>query len=141
MKMLAKLKAGELTALVWQHDVALVVEVQRLVPLLTLEELVPDFLHLHGGVQVFVEVNLVFVDLVLGVFLVTFQSELLLDVAGFVGESELVAVAREAGERLELIALEVVAGVLVEVEEESGLDSIRFDIIRGERVKHFRATE
>lgn len=55
----------DLTALVGQHDVALVVEVERLVPLLGLEELVTDFLHLQSRVEVLVEVNFVLVDLVL----------------------------------------------------------------------------
>lgn len=56
---------NKLTAFDGQHDVAFVVEVQCVAPFLALKELVSDLLHFNGTVLVFVEMNFIFIDLVL----------------------------------------------------------------------------
>lgn len=143
---LFRLQSDPLTALGREHNVALVVEIQSVVPLLALEEFVADFLHFESAILVLVEVNLVLVHLKLRISLMTFQSQLLVDVCHSIGELKALLVVGEADERLNLITLKVVASVLVEVQEESALRAVHFESmekffkIRREQVKTFDTT-
>lgn len=124
-----------------QHEVAFVVKVQRLVPLFRLKELVPNFLHLQSAVLIFVEVDFLFVDLVPRVALVTCEFQLLVELAHVVGEPEPVLVAREGSERLNLVALQRIAGVVVEVDEESTFQAVHFDFSIGKFRDLWRSSE
>lgn len=91
-----------------------------------LKKLVPNFLHLQSAVLIFVEVDFVFVDLVRRVAFVTFQSQLLFELARVVGEPEPVLVVGEGSERLDLVTFEGIAGVVVEVDKESTFQAVHF---------------
>lgn len=93
---------------------------------MALEEFIADFLHLERTALVLVEVNLIFVDLVLRMTFVTFKSQLLPDLADAVSQLETFLVAGEAREALNLFTFQAVAGVVEEVEKESAFHAVHF---------------
>lgn len=118
-----------LTAFRWQHEVAFVVEIQSLIPLLILKELVTDFLHFECTVLVFVEVNFVFIDLMARLTFVAFQPQLVFNFRHTMCETEAFRVAVEPRERLNLVRLKSVARVLIEIEEKSTFHAVHLELL------------
>ena len=100
-------------------------------PLLTLKELVTDFLHFHCTVLIFVEVNFIFVDLVLRVSFVTLQSQLFIEFTHVVSKIKTFLIVTEARERLNLITLQGITCVVIKVDEEPTFDAVHFDFSDG----------
>lgn len=56
-----------------------------------------------------------------------FEAQLLIDMTHAVSELKALLIAGEVSERLNLVTLETVAGILVEIEEKSAFGAVHFD--------------